>query len=75
MIEERFLSALIEDEQTDYTLRESATSCWITVGKISVYIRRDQKNLREGVIVELHEQGNEAVDPLDRVAAYISDKE
>lgn len=75
MVEERFLPALIEDEQTDYTLRESATSCWITVGKISVYIRRDQRDLREGVIVELHERGNEAVDPLSWVATYISDKE
>ena len=38
-----------DDSNTDYTLREDATSCWITVDDISVYIRR----VAGGVRVEL----------------------
>ena len=43
-------NALICDGESDYILREEATSCWVTVGNISVYIIRTD----EGVVVDLY---------------------
>lgn len=40
---------------TDFTLHPEATSCWITVGNISVYIIRTN----EGVAVDLLPKGKE----------------
>lgn len=42
-------------EGTDYTLHKHATSCWITVDNISVYIIRTD----EGVVVDLFAKGCE----------------
>ena len=41
--------------ETDYILEPSATSCWITVDNISVYIVRTD----EGVSVDLFPRGRE----------------
>lgn len=46
-------------EGVDYTLHPEATSCWITVDNISVYIVRTD----EGVVVDLYPKGREAEDP------------
>lgn len=43
----------------DYTLRDDHPSVWITVGTISVYVRRTD----EGVVVKLFPKGDEAEDP------------
>ena len=40
---------------TDYTLHPDATSCWITVNNISVYLKRTD----EGVVVDLYPKGRE----------------
>lgn len=48
--------------ETDYILDENATSCWITVGDISVYILRLDGG---AVAVELLPLHDEASDPLD----------
>ena len=49
--------SLIKDEVdgNDYTLQEDATSCWITVGNLSVYIVRTD----EGVSVDIFAKGAE----------------
>ena len=53
--------ALQKDETpSDYELRDGHTSCWVTVGNISVYIVRTD----EGVDVAMYPHYNEADDPL-----------
>jgi len=50
------LGVLSRDEgETDYILEPGATSCWITVDNISVYIVRTD----EGVSVDLFPKGRE----------------
>jgi hypothetical protein len=48
-----------DDFCSDYVLDEDATSCWITVNNISVYVRRTD----EGVVVDLFPLGHENDDP------------
>ena len=45
----------------DYTLNKSFNSCWIIVGDISVYIKRDKQI--KGVTVELYPLWMEMSDP------------
>ena len=54
------MSALIQNEETDYTLSPPHGSCWITVDTVSVYIRRTD----EGVSVDLFPKGREMNDSL-----------
>jgi len=44
-----------DDQGTDYVLNEKATSCWITVDNISIYIVRTE----EGVAVEIYPLNHE----------------
>lgn len=46
--------------ETDYLLEPGATSCWITVDNISVYIVRTD----EGVVVDLYAKGRESDESL-----------
>ena len=48
------------DEGCDYVLNGS--SCWVTVGDISLWIRRDGM---DGVIVEAYHVGEEMEPPLE----------
>ncbi len=61
MSEEKGVLTLEKNEGgTDYVLDENATSCWITVGNISVYIVRSDM----GVAVDLfplHREGGNAL--------------
>jgi hypothetical protein len=54
------MSALIEDNETDYTLSHEYPSCWITVDNLSVYILRTD----EGVSVDIFPVGCEADESL-----------
>jgi hypothetical protein len=47
--------ALHPETGEDYVLAPEASSCWITVGNISVYVKRNQ----DGVSVELFPLGLE----------------
>ena len=51
-------NALRKDGDTDYSLIEN--SCWITVGNVSVYVKKDE----EGVTVETYGAGCESTQPL-----------
>lgn len=50
-----------QGEGSDYTLVDHATSCWITVGGLSVWIRRLTDE--PGVAVEIHPHLREAEGP------------
>ena len=56
------------DSGSDYVLNDYATSCWVEVGNVSVYIIRGEN----GVYVELLPKGDEGeAMPLDTAfAAY-----
>lgn len=53
-------SALIQEEYGDFVLRDEAQSIWITIGNISVYVRRTD----EGVAVDLYPKGYEMEDSI-----------
>lgn len=61
--------ALIAEGENDYAMHESATSCWITVNNISVYIVRTD----EGVVVDLHKANGEMEDAIASTYAFFSD--
>ena len=67
------MSALVptsdDVDNTDYLLKDSYPSCWITIGNISVYIRR----VEEGVCTELYSLGCEDDDPISE--AWVTFKE
>ncbi len=52
----------------DYTAAPDADSIWITVGAVSVWIRRDADDT---VRVALFPAGEEAGEPLDVAHAYV----
>jgi hypothetical protein len=52
--------ALTMDDDQDYTLDSDSESVWITVGTVSVYIRRQD----EGVSVHLYPRGHEDEDAI-----------
>jgi len=56
-----------EPDCSDYTLNEG--SCWITVGRFSVYIRQ----AAEGVFVDIFPRGQEAEPPIADTCAYFSE--
>lgn len=58
-----------EECGSDYTLKEGQKSCWITVGNISIYIRR---HADEGVDVDLYPHGDEFGDVIDSAYASFS---
>lgn len=47
--------ALVQDGDNDYTLAGNHSSVWLTVGDVSVYVRR----FEDSVIVELLPHGDE----------------
>lgn len=53
-------SALIQEEFGDFILKEEATSVWITVDNMSVYVRRTD----EGVAVDIYPRGMETDDSI-----------
>ena len=57
------------EESTDYELNEDYTSCWVTVGNISVYILRTG----DGVSVDLLPRGKEDKSPISSAYAYLAD--
>ena len=60
-------SALIQDEYSDFTLKEEAQSCWITVNDVSVYVRR-----QDGcVCVDFYPLGMEMEDSICSMATPI----
>lgn len=65
-------SVLIPDDPgvsdgTDFTLREGAPSCWLTVDGISVYVRRFPGH---GVRVELYAKGAAGEDEIASCEAF-----
>lgn len=67
---------LRQKDETDYILEDDATSCWITINNISVYIRRTD----EGVAVDLYPLHQELYDSIvgtwatfDEAQGYIDD--
>lgn len=56
---------------TDYELEKEATSCWITVDNISVYVIRTD----EGVVVDLYAKGCEMESSLGSTYAFNSEAE
>lgn len=58
-----------DDQGTDFILEEDATSCWITIDNISVYVRRTD----EGVAVDLYPLGQEMEDALVGTWALFSE--
>ena len=63
------LARLGDASDTDYVLSEEHTSCWITVGNISVYVRRCD----EGVSVDLFPLGVEADNSLAGTSATFAE--
>lgn len=63
-----------EESSSDYVLRDDAPSCWITVGSISVHVRRNTDTGDEGVIVDLFPRGAED-DSMDSAYAFYQDAE
>jgi hypothetical protein len=59
------------EDCTDYTLKEGHGSCWVTVGNISVYIRRND----EGVSVDLYPRGDEDSESLSGCWATFAEAE
>ena len=57
------------EESTDYELNEDYTSCWVTVGNISVYILRTG----DGVSVDLLPHGEEDKPPIASTYATFAD--
>jgi len=57
---DRYTGALAQDDSGDYTLKAGEGSAWITVGNISVYIKRTD----EGVVVDLFPRFYEDIDSL-----------
>jgi hypothetical protein len=53
-------SPLIQDDYSDFVLKEDARSVWITVDNISVYVRRTD----EGVAVDLYPLSMEMEDSI-----------
>jgi len=51
---------------TDYTLDPDATSCWVTVDNLSVYIIRTD----EGVVVDIYPKGGEAGESIASTYAF-----
>lgn len=51
---------LFDDDCSDYSLDDEATSVWITVGNLSVYIMRTD----EGVAVDILPLGNEGAEAI-----------
>lgn len=54
------MSVLRQEDESDFLLEEDATSVWITVDNISVYVRRTD----EGVAVDLYPKGYEMEDSI-----------
>ena len=52
---------------TDYTMGPDLQSLWVTVDKISVYIRRTD----DGARVELYVAGEEMDEPLDVAHGFV----
>jgi len=65
------MSVLRREGETDYFLEEDAHSVWITIGNISVYLRRAD----EGVAVDLYPLGHELHDSLAGTWALFSESE
>ena len=57
------------ETETDYELNEEYTSCWVTVGDISVYILRTA----DGVCVELLTHGGEDKPPIASTCATFAE--
>ena len=57
------------ETETDYELNEEYTSCWVTVGNISVYILRTS----DGVSVDLFACGEEDKPPIASTYATFVD--
>lgn len=55
-------SALIQEEFSDFILKEEATSVWITVDNMSVYVRRSTSG--QAVAVDIYPKGMEMEDPI-----------
>ena len=63
-------SALKQAEtETDYELNDNYNSCWVTVGNISVYVRRTT----DGVSVELLPRYKEDKSPISSAYATFAD--
>lgn len=62
-VQDRETPALVlvkpEESVSDYVLQEGSPSCWITVGSISVHVRRNTDTGDEGVIVDLYARSEE----------------
>lgn len=63
--------ALKKDGDTDYTLVEGHEYVWITVGNISVQIKREE----EGVVVDLYKKENEMDEPIGSTWAMYPEEE
>ena len=59
---------------SDYVLQEGSPSCWITVGSISVHVRRNTDTGDEGVIVDLYARSEED-ESLASTYAFFQDAE
>lgn len=59
------------DRCVDYVLNPEDAFCWITVGNISVYLKRTD----EGVVVDLYPKGDEFSEPLASTYAYFAEAE
>lgn len=63
-----------DEAETDYVLKETANSCWITIGDFSVYIQRIRgEDGEQGVAVDIYEHHREAERELASAIAWQSD--
>lgn len=62
-------SALEQTDETDYRLVEEASSCWVQIDRLSVYIRRND----EGVSVDIYPAGSGADEAIASACAFFSD--
>lgn len=53
-------SSLIQEEYSDFILKEEAQSVWITIDNLSLYVRRTD----EGVAVDIYPKGMEMEDSI-----------
>jgi hypothetical protein len=67
MDEQALICTNLDDQAKDYEL--VGNSCWITVGRFSVYIRK----LDEGVSAEIYPLNDEMSDSLAECWAHIND--
>jgi hypothetical protein len=62
-------TALIKNNAKEFTLKPKQDHVWVTVGNISVYIKRTD----EGVVVDLFKLGHEDQDCITSTYAFFNE--